>query len=66
MIELSADWDEQAVVAAAARRSVRVYGASAYRANPGSGPPALLVGYGGIAESEMPAAVKHLSLAVAE
>jgi len=66
MIELSADWDEQAVVAAAARRSVRVYGASDYRANPRSGPPALLVGYGGIAESEMPAAVKHLSLAFAE
>jgi GntR family transcriptional regulator / MocR family aminotransferase len=64
MIELEADLDEQAVVAAAARRSVRVYGARAYRANPRIGPPALIVGYGGICESEIPEAVRQLAFAI--
>jgi GntR family transcriptional regulator/MocR family aminotransferase len=66
MIRLDADLDEQAVVAAAARRSVRVYGARAYRALPRLGPPALIIGYGGLCESEMPESVRQLALAVAE
>jgi GntR family transcriptional regulator/MocR family aminotransferase len=66
MIELNADLDEPAVVAAAARRSVRVYGARAYRANPRLGPPALVVGYGGLDEYEMAEGVRQLALAIAE
>jgi GntR family transcriptional regulator/MocR family aminotransferase len=66
VIELEPDLDEEAVVAAAARRSVRVYGARAYRANPRQGPPALLIGYGGISESDMPEGVRQLAMALAE
>jgi GntR family transcriptional regulator/MocR family aminotransferase len=66
MITLGADLDEQAVVTAAERRSVRVYGAGAYRANPRHGAPALLLGYGGLCESDMPEAVRQLALAIAE
>ena len=66
MVELGRDVDEQAVLAAAKRRLIRVYGASAYRAKPQSGPPALVVGYGGLPESSIREAVKHLALALAE
>jgi GntR family transcriptional regulator/MocR family aminotransferase len=66
MVVLGADLDEEAVVAAAARRSVRVYGARAYRADPRLGPPALILGYGGLSESEMPESVRQLALAVAD
>ena len=63
-IELDATLDEQAVVAAAARRSMRVYGAREYRANPRVGPPALIVGYGGICEAGIPEAVRQLAFAI--
>jgi GntR family transcriptional regulator/MocR family aminotransferase len=66
MIELGHDVDEQAVLAAAKRRFIRVYGASAYRATPQSGSPALVVGYGGLPESGIREAVRHLALALAE
>ena len=66
MVELDQSVDEQAVLAAAKRRLIRVYGASAYRAKPQSGPPALVVGYGGLPESSIREAVKHLALALAE
>jgi GntR family transcriptional regulator / MocR family aminotransferase len=66
MIELEPDLDEQAVVAAAARRSVRVYGAGAYRATPRVGSPALIVGYGGICESDISPAVTQLALAISQ
>jgi GntR family transcriptional regulator/MocR family aminotransferase len=66
MIELDADLDEQAVVTAAARHSVRVYAAGAYRANRRHGARALLLGYGGLCESDMPEAVRQLALAIAE
>src|SRR5262249_49202992 len=66
MIELDAGLDERALVAAAARRSVRVYGAGAYRANPRQGPPALIVGYGGIGETEIPEGVRQLAFAIEE
>jgi GntR family transcriptional regulator / MocR family aminotransferase len=66
MIELANEVDEDAVVAAAAQRSVRVYGARAYRAHPREGPPALLMGYGGIDESAIAAGVDQLAAAVTE
>jgi GntR family transcriptional regulator/MocR family aminotransferase len=66
MIELGQDVDEQAVLAAARRRSIRVNGASAYRATPQSGPPALVVGYGGLHEPSIREAVRDLALALAE
>jgi hypothetical protein len=58
--------DEEAVLTAAARRSVRVYGAGAYRANPRHGAPASLLGSGGLCESDMPEAVRQPALAIAE
>jgi hypothetical protein len=39
MLELPGDLDEHAVVAAAGRRSVRVYGAGPYRATIGAAHP---------------------------
>jgi len=66
MIELAPDVDEQAVLAASRRRSIRLYGAGAYRAKPQSGPPALVVGYGGLPEAQIREAVKQLALALAE
>jgi GntR family transcriptional regulator/MocR family aminotransferase len=66
MIELDAEVDERAVIASAARRSVRLYGAGAYRAKPLSGPPALVVGYGALPESEMREAVRLLAAILTE
>ena len=66
MIELANDVDEQAVLAAAARRSIRVYGLSAYRARPLAAPPGLVVGYGGLPETTIREAVRHLTAALAE
>jgi len=66
MLELPGDLDEHAVVSAAGRRSVRVYAAGPYRANPRRGAPALILGYGGLGESDMPEAVRQLALAVSE
>jgi hypothetical protein len=51
LIELDRGIDERAVVEAAARRSIRVYGGGAYGAKPLAGLPALVVGYGGLPES---------------
>jgi hypothetical protein len=44
------------VLAAAVRRSIRLYGPSAYRARPRAAQPGLVVGYGGLSElhSRMP------------
>jgi GntR family transcriptional regulator/MocR family aminotransferase len=66
LIELTDDVDEQAVVEAARRRSIRVYGASAYRVGPLSAPPGLVVGYGGLSEGSIPEAVKQLAAVLAE
>ncbi len=60
MIDLADDVDERAVVAAAARRSIRVYGASDYRARRLAAPPGLVVGYGGLPEESIGEAVKQL------
>jgi GntR family transcriptional regulator/MocR family aminotransferase len=66
MIELGNDIDEQAVLAAAARRSIRVYGLRAYRARPLAAQPGLVVGYGGLPESSIREAVRQLTEALAE
>ena len=66
MIELANDVDEQAVLAAAARRSIRVYGLSAFRARPLAAQPGLVVGYGGLSESSVREAVRQLTAALAE
>jgi GntR family transcriptional regulator/MocR family aminotransferase len=66
MIELGNDIDEQAVLAAAARRSIRVYGLSAYRARPLAAHPGLVVGYGGLPENTIREAVGQLTAALAE
>lgn len=66
MIELGNDIDEQAVLAAAARRSIRVYGLSAYRARPLAAQPGLVVGYGGLPETTIREAVRQLTAALAE
>jgi GntR family transcriptional regulator/MocR family aminotransferase len=65
MLELD-DVDEHAVLAAAARRAIRVYGVSAYRARPLAAEPGLVVGYGGLPESSIREAVRHLVAALAE
>jgi GntR family transcriptional regulator / MocR family aminotransferase len=61
MIELGRGADEQQIVEAAARRSIRLYGASSYRAVPATGPPALLLGYGALEENVVEEAVRHLA-----
>ena len=66
LIELAAGIDERAMVDAAARRSIRVYAGGAYRAKPLAGPPAILVGYGALAESAIPEAVKELATVLIE
>jgi hypothetical protein len=66
MIELTHGVDEDAVVAAAARRSIRVYGARPYRAKPAGAAPALVVGYGGLPETRIRGAVKHFTAVLAE
>ncbi len=66
MIELTRDVDEQAVVEAAARRSIRVYGAGAYRAKPLASPPGLVLGYGGLPEETIGEAARQLAAVLAE
>jgi GntR family transcriptional regulator/MocR family aminotransferase len=66
LIEFDAGVHEEAIVASAAARSVRVYGARPYRATPRLGPPALIVGYGGISETLIERGVKELALVIAE
>jgi GntR family transcriptional regulator / MocR family aminotransferase len=61
MIELDRRADEQMIVATAASRSIRIQGASTYRAIPAVGPPALLMGYGGIEESAIAEGVRQLA-----
>ena len=66
LIELDPGVDERAVVEAAARRSIRVFGGARYRAKPLAGPAAILVGYGGLPESTIPEAVQELARVLAE
>ncbi|HEX2340932.1 MAG TPA: PLP-dependent aminotransferase family protein [Vicinamibacterales bacterium] len=66
LIELAGGVDERAVVETAARRSIRVYGGGDYRAKSRAGPPAILVGYGGLPESTIPEAVRELAQVLTE
>jgi GntR family transcriptional regulator/MocR family aminotransferase len=66
MVELCAGSDERAVIAAAALRSVAVYGVSAHRSRPRSGPPALVLGYGAMSERDIAAGIERLAAAVRE
>jgi GntR family transcriptional regulator/MocR family aminotransferase len=66
LIELAGGVDERAVVETAARRSIRVYGGGVYRAKSRAGPPAILVGYGGLPESTIPEAVRELAQVLTE
>jgi GntR family transcriptional regulator/MocR family aminotransferase len=61
MVALAPGADEDAIVDAAAKRSLRLYGARQYHANGADAPPALVVGYGGIDEGAIPAAVTILA-----
>jgi len=66
MIELRHNAHEDTVVQAAAARSIRVYGARAYFADPAVATPALVVGYGGLSESSIRPAVKALAQVLEE
>jgi DNA-binding transcriptional MocR family regulator len=60
LLELAPDADDYEVIAAAARRSVGVYGVRAHRARP-PGPPALLLGYGNLSNTAIVEGVKRLA-----
>jgi GntR family transcriptional regulator/MocR family aminotransferase len=62
VVHLPAGTDEPAVLARARSRGVGLYGLSEHRIEPG--PPALLLGYGRIAEPAIAAAVAELAAAV--
>jgi len=66
LIELAVGVDERAVVEAAARRSIRIYGGGAYRAKALAGPPTIVVGFGGLPESIIPEAVKEFAAVLTE
>jgi GntR family transcriptional regulator / MocR family aminotransferase len=52
LVDLPRRCNEARVVALAAERDMRVYGAAAYFARPDAAPPALLLGYGGLRDGE--------------
>ena len=64
MLELPGGSDERAIVDAAARASVGVYGVQGHRARPRGGPPALLLGYGTLSEAAIAAGVARLATAL--
>jgi GntR family transcriptional regulator/MocR family aminotransferase len=64
MVELDPKADEKAIVAAAAKLSVRVYGVRVHRAH-SPGPPALLLGYGNLRDAAITEGVKRLALVLA-
>jgi len=66
MIELGRGADERKIVKAAARQSIRVCGASIYRANPNAGPPALVLGYGALQAGAVDEAVRMLATVLRE
>ena len=65
LLRLPAGTDEDGVVAALARRRIRIRGLSGYRLTPG-GAPALVVGYGRLPVPSVAAAVEALRDALAE
>ncbi len=62
MLHLPAGADERAVLERARSRGIGLYGLSEHRIGPG--PPALLLGYGRIAEPAVEAGVAELAAAV--
>src|SRR5262245_4773041 len=66
MIELGPDADEKQIIKAAAMQSIRVSGASIYRSKPGSGPPALVLGYGALQEGAIDDGVMLLASVLKE
>jgi GntR family transcriptional regulator / MocR family aminotransferase len=66
LAELAPGADEAAVVEAAAKRSVGAYGVRAHRARAADGPPALVLGYGGLNEDDIAEGVRRLAAAVHE
>jgi GntR family transcriptional regulator/MocR family aminotransferase len=65
LAELPRRLAEQQAVGAATRERVRVYGASIFQFDPKVARPALLLGYGGIAEHAIERGVKRLARALA-
>lgn len=63
ILELDPGADEQAIVAAAATRSVAVHDVKRYRAR-SKAPPALLLGYGAIPDSAIVEGIKRLAAAL--
>jgi GntR family transcriptional regulator/MocR family aminotransferase len=61
LLRLPAGTDEASVVAALARRRVRVRGLASYRLAAGSGEPALVIGYGRLAAAAVPVAVEAIT-----
>jgi GntR family transcriptional regulator / MocR family aminotransferase len=62
--ELPPQSDEATVVAGASRRSVGVYPMSDYRFGASAGPPALVLGYGGLGEPAIRRGMQLLALAL--
>jgi GntR family transcriptional regulator/MocR family aminotransferase len=61
LVELSPGADEERIVQAAARESIRLCGARIYRSKPNAGPPALVLGYASLPEGTIGEAVRRLS-----
>ncbi len=66
VVELPAGVDEDAVIAAAGRREIRVYGMGGYRASGPSPVPSLVLGYAALSEAAIVAGVAALAEAVSE
>jgi GntR family transcriptional regulator / MocR family aminotransferase len=66
MVLLSPHTDVKQLVSAAAQRSIRLHPATMYRSTAETAPPALLLGYGALAESVIPEAVEQLALLLRE
>jgi len=61
MLNLPPGTDEHALLVAAAEHSIRVFGAAQYRARLRNAPPAIVIGYGCIAEPLIREGVQHLA-----
>jgi GntR family transcriptional regulator/MocR family aminotransferase len=65
-LRLARDTDEAAVIAAAARRGVRINGLASYRLTPAPGDPGLVVGYGRLPAPSIEPVADELADAIAE
>jgi len=66
MVELGRHADERRIVQAAANQSIRICGASIYRARPNAEPPALVLGYGMLHAGAVDEAVRMLARVLRE